>query len=117
MVSGRAGELIIMALRGASWIPALGARGVIQLYRYTLSSVAGRTCRHLPTCSEYAGEAIRKHGLWAGGWMALARISRCRPYGTDGYDPVPGSLPAPARWYRPWAYGRWASCDVRGGRC
>jgi uncharacterized protein len=90
-------------------IPALLARGLIKLYRYTLSSIVGRTCRHLPTCSEYADIAIGRFGLWRGGWMALARFSRCRPLGTHGFDPVPEILPAEACWYRPWRYGFWGS--------
>ena len=89
--------------------PALIARGLIRLYRYSLSSLVGRTCRHLPTCSEYAEEAIARFGLWPGGWMAAARFWRCRPFGSRGFDPVPERLPGTARWYRPWRYGRWAS--------
>ena len=88
-------------------IPALCARGVIRLYRYTLSSLVGRTCRHLPTCSEYADEAIVRYGLWAGAWMALARFWRCRPFGSHGFDPVLETVPSSARWYFPWRYGRW----------
>jgi len=88
-------------------IPALLARGLIRLYRYTLSSVVGRTCRHLPTCSEYADIAIGRFGLWRGGWMAVARFSRCHPFGTSGFDPVPEDLPAEASWFLPWRYGRW----------
>jgi len=88
-------------------LPALAARALIQTYRHTLSALVGRTCRHLPTCSEYTDEAIRQHGLWAGGWIGLARISRCRPFGTDGFDPVPTSRPEGAHWSRPWRYGRW----------
>lgn len=94
-------------LRALLRLPALVLRGLIRLYRYTLSSLVGRTCRHLPTCSEYADEAIRRHGAWAGLWMGLARFWRCRPFGTHGFDPVPETLPANARWYRPWRYGRW----------
>jgi putative membrane protein insertion efficiency factor len=90
-------------------LPALFVRALIKLYRYTLSSVVGRTCRHLPTCSEYADIAIARFGLWRGGWMAFARFSRCRPLGTHGFDPVPETLPANARWYRPWQYGRWSA--------
>lgn len=90
-------------------LPALLARGLILVYRYTLSSIAGRTCRHLPTCSEYADIAIGRFGLWRGGWMAVARFSRCRPRGTHGFDPVPEILPADVRWYRPWRYGFWGS--------
>lgn len=92
-------------------IPALAVRGLIQLYRYTLSSIAGRTCRHLPTCSEYTERAIARHGLWGGGWMGLARIWRCRPGGSEGFDPVPDISPAAAIWYAPWRYGRWGSVD------
>ena len=80
---------------------------MIRLYRYTLSSLVGRTCRHLPTCSEYADEAIARHGLWVGAWMGLARFWRCRPFGSHGFDPVAQTLPLSARWYLPWRYGRW----------
>jgi putative membrane protein insertion efficiency factor len=94
-------------LRAVIGIPAFLARALIKLYRYTLSSIAGRTCRHLPTCSEYADIAIARFGLWGGGWMAFARFSRCRPFGTHGFDPVPESLPSSARWFLPWRYGKW----------
>jgi len=97
------------AVRLAVGIPAFLARGLILVYRYSLSSIVGRTCRHLPTCSEYADVAIGRFGFWRGGWMALARFVRCGPLGTHGFDPVPEILPADARWYRPWRYGRWAS--------
>lgn len=99
----------IEAVRSVIGLPALLARGVIRLYRYSLSSVFGRTCRHLPTCSEYAEEAIAHFGLWRGGWMAVARFWRCRPFGSSGFDPVPDCLPAKSCWYTPWRYGRWAS--------
>jgi putative membrane protein insertion efficiency factor len=88
-------------------MPRLVGRGLVQLYRYTLSPVIGPRCRHLPSCSEYADEAIVRFGLWAGGWMALARILRCHPFGTDGLDFVPTALPTRARWWTPWRYGRW----------
>jgi len=93
------------------WLLDLPFRAVavllITFYRYTLSAFMGRSCRHLPTCSEYTGVAIWKFGFWPGGWMGLSRLWRCRPGGTHGYDPVPESLPEAARWYRPWTYGRW----------
>jgi putative membrane protein insertion efficiency factor len=73
-------------------IPALAARGLIAVYRYSLSSLVGRTCRHLPTCSEYTDAAIAYHGLWRGGWVGAARIWRCRPGGTHGFDPAPEKL-------------------------
>nr|WP_281413178.1 membrane protein insertion efficiency factor YidD [Marivibrio halodurans] len=62
---------------------------LILLYRVTLSSVMGRTCRFLPSCSEYAAEAVRAHGAMRGGLLALKRIARCHPWGGSGYDPVP----------------------------
>ena len=80
---------------------------LITIYRYTFSAFAGRTCRHLPTCSEFTQEAIMRHGFWPGGWMGLARFVRCRPGGTHGYDPVPANLPVVGHWYLPWRYGRW----------
>ena len=51
-------------------------------------SVRG-ACRHFPSCSEYAHEAIVRHGSWRGTWLALRRLGRCHPFGTAGVDPVP----------------------------
>lgn len=88
---------------------------LIRGYQLTLSSLVGRTCRHLPTCSEYTDEAIQKHGFWPGGWIGLSRICRCGPGGTSGYDPVPQVLPEHAHWAAPWRYGQWRGplrCDV-----
>src|SRR5579872_4696938 len=87
------------------------ARALIAAYRYTLSPIVGVHCRHLPTCSEYADEAIGRFGLWAGGWMTLARLLRCHPFGTSGLDLVPAALPVSARWYMPWRFGRWRSTN------
>ena len=86
--------------------------GLVKLYRYTLSGFIGLECRHLPTCSNYAEEAIGRFGLWAGSWMALARLLRCHPLGTSGLDFVPGAPPAGARWYLPWRYGRWRGTNA-----
>lgn len=92
---------------GFADIPRRAGRLLILLYRYTLSPLIGPRCRHLPSCSEYADEAVSGFGLWAGSWMALARILRCHPWGTHGLDFVPSALPTRARWYLPWRYGRW----------
>lgn len=83
------------------------ARGAIRAYQLTLSALAGSHCRHLPTCSAYMDEAIARHGLWAGGFMGFARLCRCQPLGTAGFDPVPLEPPPGADWLRPWRYGRW----------
>jgi putative membrane protein insertion efficiency factor len=99
--------LLSVAARWLVRVPALFARGLIRVYRYSMSSLVGRTCRHLPTCSEYADIAIARFGLWRGGWMAAARFWRCRPFGSSGFDPVPETLPVGARWFLPWRYGNW----------
>ncbi len=80
--------------------------GLVRFYQLTLSGFIGNTCRHLPTCSEYAYEAVARHGLWAGGWMAVFRVGRCGPFGTSGIDNVPDTLPPRMRWFLPWRYGR-----------
>ena len=61
----------------------------VRAYRLLLSPWIGRNCRFMPTCSEYALEALEKHGAWRGSWLTIRRLSRCRPGGGDGYDPVP----------------------------
>ncbi|MFC3750769.1 membrane protein insertion efficiency factor YidD [Aquamicrobium ahrensii] len=86
---------------------------LVRLYQLTLSGFVGNTCRHLPTCSEYAYEAIARHGLWAGGWMGLFRFLRCGPGGTHGIDNVPEELAPRFRWFLPWRYreiGRKRGC-------
>lgn len=88
-------------------IPALTLLGLVRLYRYTFSLLVGRTCRYLPSCSEYTEEAIRRHGAWAGSWIGFARICRCRPGGGSGLDFVCEALPARSRWWLPWRYGLW----------
>ena len=82
-------------------------RALVKLYRITLSPLVGFHCRHVPTCSHYSDEALERFGLWAGGWMTLARLMRCHPWGTSGLDYVPSELSAKARWWLPWRYGRW----------
>ena len=57
--------------------PRLAGRGLVRAYRLTLSPLIGFDCRHLPTCSDYADQALDRFGLWAGGWLTLARLLRC----------------------------------------
>lgn len=67
--------------------------GVVRVYQLTLSPVlfalAGPSCRFTPSCSQYAIEALRKHGALRGSWLALRRLFRCQPFCQGGYDPVP----------------------------
>ena len=85
---------------------------MIWIYRHTLSPLVGYNCRHLPTCSVYGDEAIERFGLWGGGWMTLARLLRCQPWGTSGIDNVPLTRPPGARWYLPWRFGRWRGVNA-----
>lgn len=82
----------------------------IYLYRWFVSPLLGARCRYLPTCSEYAADAIRLHGGWAGGWLAAKRLLRCHPLerlgGGSGYDPVPLEI-FDYYWYAPfWIKGK-----------
>ncbi|MEM1076611.1 MAG: membrane protein insertion efficiency factor YidD [Pseudomonadota bacterium] len=61
----------------------------VRAYRLIFSPWVGHNCRFQPTCSQYALDALAKHGGLRGGWMALRRIARCHPWGSSGYDPVP----------------------------
>ncbi|MBI3140899.1 MAG: membrane protein insertion efficiency factor YidD [Rhodocyclales bacterium] len=58
-------------------------------YRLAVSPFFGQSCRFHPSCSQYAIEAIEKHGGWKGAWLAARRVSRCHPWNPGGYDPVP----------------------------
>lgn len=61
----------------------------IRFYQVAISPYLGSNCRHTPTCSQYAIEAIREWGVIKGIWLGTKRIARCHPWGTHGYDPVP----------------------------
>jgi putative membrane protein insertion efficiency factor len=58
-------------------------------YRRLVSPALGRHCRYLPSCSEYAFEAVDTHGAFKGTWLAVRRVGRCHPFREGGYDPVP----------------------------
>jgi putative membrane protein insertion efficiency factor len=75
-----------MSLKRILRLPLLGA---IRLYKFVISPVLPASCRYTPTCSSYAEQAIAKHGVLRGSWLAAKRIARCHPWGGSGYDPVP----------------------------
>lgn len=62
---------------------------LVRVYQVVISPLTPATCRFEPTCSHYTVDALKKHGLFKGGWLALKRISSCHPWGKSGYDPVP----------------------------
>ncbi len=66
-----------------------GLIGAIRFYQRAVSPLSGPSCRFTPTCSEFAVGAIGRYGVLSGGWLAFKRILRCRPFGGQGYDPVP----------------------------
>jgi putative membrane protein insertion efficiency factor len=66
--------------------------GLIYIYKYMISPLLPRGCRHFPSCSTYSIDALKMHGIFRGGFLAADRIARCRPWGTSGYDPVPRFL-------------------------
>ena len=68
---------------------------LIRLYQAAISPLFGVACRYEPSCSRYAYEAIEVHGVGRGTWLGLRRLSRCRPGGGRGYDPVPTRDGAP----------------------
>lgn len=72
-------------LSAAAWVLALP----VYFYRYLISPLLPRNCRFTPSCSEYALEALSRHGAVRGAWLTARRVSRCHPWGASGYDPVP----------------------------
>ncbi len=68
--------------------PRRMAIGLIRVYQFAASPFPS-PCRYSPSCSTYAAEALGRHGVLRGGWLALRRIARCHPFGGRGYDPVP----------------------------
>ncbi|HQS59010.1 MAG: membrane protein insertion efficiency factor YidD [Gallionellales bacterium 35-53-114] len=62
---------------------------LIKLYQYAISPLMAPSCRFTPSCSQYASEAIVKHGALRGSWLSLKRVLRCNPWNPGGYDPAP----------------------------
>jgi len=78
-------DLLNIFIKSLGWLLMLP----IRFYRKFISPLTPPSCRFTPTCSEYAIEAITKHGPFKGTWLAIRRVLRCRPGGGSGYDPVP----------------------------
>jgi len=66
----------------------------IRGYRYAISPMLPASCRFFPSCSEYALEALRRHGPLTGSWLTVSRICRCHPWNDGGLEPVPDTFPA-----------------------
>ncbi len=66
--------------------------GALRVYRALISPLYGDVCRYHPSCSAYALEAVQRHGAAPGSWLAARRISRCHPWASGGYDPVPAEF-------------------------
>lgn len=64
----------------------------MHFYQAAISPYTPSACRYSPTCSSYTLEALKKHGVFKGGWLAIKRIGSCHPWGGSGYDPVPEKL-------------------------
>jgi len=69
----------------AQWVALL----LIRVYQAVLRPFTGGACRYLPSCSDYAAQAIERHGALRGTWLAARRLGRCHPLGGSGLDPVP----------------------------
>ncbi|MDT0295460.1 membrane protein insertion efficiency factor YidD [Mesonia ostreae] len=67
--------------------------GIIKVYQNYISPLTPASCRFQPTCSSYAKEAFKTHGLFKGIFLSVKRIARCHPWGESGYDPVPPKDP------------------------
>ena len=70
------------------WLFTLPLLALEKFYQYCISPLTPPSCRYVPTCSQYAVEALRKYGPIKGCWLTLKRLSRCHPWGGSGYDPV-----------------------------
>ena len=77
----------------------------VHMYRLFVSPVLGPRCRFQPTCSQYALDAVKAHGVWLGFWLTARRLARCHPFeklgAGHGFDPVPVEI-LRAAWYAPW---------------
>ena len=77
------------ALSAISALMRAAAVAVLHVYQYLFRPLLGRSCRFMPSCSDYAIEAITRHGILRGSWLTVRRVGRCHPWHPGGYDPVP----------------------------
>jgi len=68
---------------------ASAMRAALRAYRWFISPLLPAACRFHPSCSQYAEEALQRHGAWRGSWLAARRVCRCGPWHPGGFDPVP----------------------------
>jgi len=87
-------------------LPMIAALIIYKIFISPILSFFGVKCSHHPSCSSYAKLAISRHGPWFGGWMTLARLLRCQPWGTCGVDNVPENITTPPI-YAPWRVAMW----------
>jgi uncharacterized protein len=73
------------------WVASAVLRGTVRAYQLLVSPLLLPSCRYLPTCSDYAIEALARHGPLRGSGLAICRLARCHPWGGSGYDPVPAA--------------------------
>ncbi|MCF6198950.1 MAG: membrane protein insertion efficiency factor YidD [Hyphomicrobiaceae bacterium] len=102
-----------------SFLAQMAKRGVksalllpILIYRYMISPFLPGVCRHIPSCSQYAADAIELNGGWKGGWLGLSRLLRCHPWGSQGLDPAPDLRDEHHPFYLSWRYGRWSGTHI-----
>ena len=62
---------------------------LLRAYQYAVRPLLGANCRFYPSCSDYAKEAVERHGAYHGAWLAMRRVLKCHPYHPGGFDPVP----------------------------
>ena len=74
---------------GAGRAAVRGLVFLIQLYRHMVSPLRPPTCRFVPTCSQYAVDALTEYGLFRGSWLAAVRLAKCGPWHQGGWDPIP----------------------------
>lgn len=77
----------------ASSRPARALIVLIEAYRHMISPLRLPSCRFMPTCSQYAVDALTEYGLFRGGWLTLRRLGRCGPWHGGGWDPIPERKP------------------------